>query len=81
MPAYPIRYRLKAIVTARRMSFGHLGRISGIDHRRLRRIANGPPPNLTMHTLARLAAALEVPICDLFDPECLNTVPSREDVA
>lgn len=58
--------RLKAVRTERGLSKSGLSRLSGVSRPTIDRIESGTGGNVKTGTLVRLAAALELPLSELF---------------
>ncbi len=70
---------LKRLARRRLWSMNRLADAAGIAHGTMSNILN-KKQSPTLNTLEKLAAALEIPLIDLFQAATKRTTPSRETV-
>ena len=62
-----MRLRVKEIAQKKKMSMSKLSRTSDLAYHTIQAIYRNPLRDVTLSTLEKLADALEVDICDLFE--------------
>ena len=62
-----LRLRVKEVAQEKGISMTRLGRVADIDYKTVQRVFHQPDGDFTLSTLARLATALNVHICDLLE--------------
>jgi transcriptional regulator with XRE-family HTH domain len=71
-------YQIKRLAARQGYTLRRLAAETGLSEPRLRAIANNRVENVTVRTLEAIAATLQVPLGEVFEPSSLEAVPTLE---
>ncbi|HWE64831.1 MAG TPA: helix-turn-helix transcriptional regulator [Chloroflexota bacterium] len=72
------RYQIKPLIARQGYTLRRLADETKLSEPRLRAIANNRVENVTIRTLEIIAATLQVPLREVFEPASLDEVPTIE---